>query len=314
MIKKISERLLSLRHNIPNDFARKPRSLEELPRWKATELRLFLLYIGPIAIHSIVSKELYENFLCLHVAMIIFLSPNFNNLAFSAKSLMKKFVQNFGNLYGNHFISANIHALIHLFDDYMNYGSLDSVSCFKFENYMGQLKKMVRKYDKPLQQVVRRFEEKFNPTSDSTTQIDKLKNQNDSPQNFQLLHNDGPLINGTSSPQYKILLLDKIKIKIHFASDSYVGLKMENSVFKIIKIVNICYSQDLKKYVLLGRQFEKMDSFFSQPFKSDAIGIYKVENFSKQISIWNIEDVITKYMILTINDLTVAYPIIHFNN
>jgi len=141
LIKKVSERLLSLKYNIPNDFATKPRSLEELPRWKATEFRLFLLYIGPIAIQSIVSKELYEHFLCLHVAMIIFLSPNYNNLSSFAQSLMINFVQKFGNLYGKHFISAYIHALIHLVEDYDNYGSLDRVSCFKFENYMSYLKK-----------------------------------------------------------------------------------------------------------------------------------------------------------------------------
>lgn len=120
-------------------MARKPRSLEELPRWKATEFRIFFLYIGPIK--SIVSKELYKHFLCLHVAIIIFLSPNYNSLSSFAHSLMINLVQNFGNLFGKHFISANIHAFIHLSDDYGNYGSLNTVSCFKFENKMSHLKK-----------------------------------------------------------------------------------------------------------------------------------------------------------------------------
>lgn len=97
--------------------------------------------------------------------MTIYLSPNFRaldsnlDLAGIAKCIMFKFVKDFGNLYGNHLISHNVHALIHLFDDYNNFGSLDSVSCFKFENYMGQLKKLVYISDKPLQQVVR-FEER----------------------------------------------------------------------------------------------------------------------------------------------------------
>jgi len=155
--------------------------------------------------------------------------------------------------------------------------------------------------------VVRRCEEQFKPN----ILVDKL--ENDFNQNFQYLHSDGPLIDGTSSPQYKILLLDKIKIKTHSAPNSYVGLKIEN-IFIIIKVLNICYSQDLQKLILLGRQFEKIGSFFSKPLKSEKLGIYKVEKFSKQIRIWNIEDVVTKYMILTINDLNVAYPIIHFNN
>lgn len=85
LMKAISERLLSVKYSIPNDFARKPGSLEELPRWKATEFRLFLLYIGPKVLHSIVPKFVYQNFLYLHVAMTIFLSPNFKNLASSAQ-------------------------------------------------------------------------------------------------------------------------------------------------------------------------------------------------------------------------------------
>lgn len=76
-----------------------------------------------------------------------------------------------------------------------------------------------------------------------------------------MFHSDDPLIDGTSSPQYKILLLDKIKIKTHSAPNSYVCLKIEN-MFIIIKILNICYSQDLQKLILLGRQFKKIGSFF----------------------------------------------------
>jgi len=77
-------------------------------------------------------------------------------LASSAKSIMNDFVKQFAYLYGSHFVSHNIHSLIHLYDDYNLYGPLDNVSCFKFENYMCGLKKMVRKNDKPLQQVVKR--------------------------------------------------------------------------------------------------------------------------------------------------------------
>jgi len=310
LIKKMSERLLSLKNDIPLDFVRKPRSLDELPRWKATEFRLFLLYVGPVIIHSIVSKQIFQNFLCLNVAMTIFLSPNYNHLAIYAKSLMFDFVKHFGILYGDHFISHNIHGLIHLYDDYQNYGMLDNISCFKFENYMSHLKKMVRKCDKPLQQVVKRYEErsKYLPLTDSSANIKETVQ-------FKQLHNKGPLIIHTSSPQYKIVVLDKIKINVDSDADSYVGVKL-NGILSIVKVVNVCYSQELKKHVLLGKKIERMDSFFTKPIKSEKLGIFKVNNFSKKLSIWNIDDVITKYMILKAHDLNcmIAYPIIHFNN
>ncbi|KAF0749985.1 Uncharacterized protein FWK35_00027513, partial [Aphis craccivora] len=72
---------------LPSD--RKPRSLDELCRWKAIELRKFLLYTGPVVFYSLVSKKIYRNFLTLNVAMTIFLSPNFNHLAPYALVLME---------------------------------------------------------------------------------------------------------------------------------------------------------------------------------------------------------------------------------
>lgn len=41
------DKLLAAKKMWPSDFNRRPRSLYELKRWKATELRNFLLYLGP---------------------------------------------------------------------------------------------------------------------------------------------------------------------------------------------------------------------------------------------------------------------------
>lgn len=312
VIKKISERLLTMKNQIPCEFVRKPRSIYELSRWKATEYRLFLLYVGPISIHSLASNKIYQHFLYLNIAMTIFLSPNYNNLAHFAKLLMHDFVKEFGSLYGEHFISHNIHSLIHLHEDYENFGCLDTVSCFKFENYMSELKKMVCKNDKPLQQV-RRYEERNSFLSSSDNLL--TQHNEDFLLKFENLHTEGPLVNGTSSPQYKVLILDKITIKTHSDPNSYIGLK-KDGIIKIFKVVNICYSVDEKKNILLCREFKKIDNLFDRPLKSERIGIYKVSEFSKQICVCFIEDIITKYMILSTTDLDfkLAYPIIHFNN
>lgn len=65
--------------------------------------------------------------------MTIFLSANLGHLLILAKSLMIHIVKEFGSFYGTHFISNNIHGLIHLIDDYDTLGCLDKISCFKFE-------------------------------------------------------------------------------------------------------------------------------------------------------------------------------------
>lgn len=178
---------------------------------------------------------------------------------------------------------------------------------------MYQLKKMVRKSDKPLQQVVKRYEERCNILNPPT--ISQCDDETKILQKYDMAHNEGPLIIGTSSPQFKVLTLDKVKIKVHSNADSYVGLNIDSKLI-IIKVVNICYSHIKKRNILLGRQFEKIERFFERPLKSDQIGIYKLNNFSKTICSYHIEDVKIKYMVLTAEDLdfVVAFPIIHFNN
>lgn len=69
--KKISDLLLSMKSYVPIEFVKKIRSLDEVKRWKATELRFFLLYSGPLVLHNLISYDKYQHFLTLHIAIRI---------------------------------------------------------------------------------------------------------------------------------------------------------------------------------------------------------------------------------------------------
>ncbi|XP_072400949.1 uncharacterized protein [Diabrotica undecimpunctata] len=73
-VQKISETLEHFCKSIPIEFNRKSRSLSELARWKATEFRTFLLYLGPVVLKGTIPVAIYEHFLLLHCAISILIS------------------------------------------------------------------------------------------------------------------------------------------------------------------------------------------------------------------------------------------------
>lgn len=159
----LSGKLSALNGKMPREFARQPRSLYYLDRWKATELRQFLLYTGPLVLRSVVSNQVYNHFLTLRVAMSILLESDedfrHDHISY-ARELLKYFVKTSEMVYGDTFVSYNIHSLIHIADDVEHYGvSLNELSAFQFENHLQKLKKSVRKAQNPIAQVTKRIVE-----------------------------------------------------------------------------------------------------------------------------------------------------------
>lgn len=116
----ISMKLQSLSGKLPSEFARQPRSLFEVERWKATEFRQFLLYTGPVVLKGVVTDTMYDHFLCLTVSMSILLtSDQHRRLAYLeyAQQLINYFVDKSIEIYSETFLVYNVHCLKHLPED-----------------------------------------------------------------------------------------------------------------------------------------------------------------------------------------------------
>lgn len=162
LIEELNCRMVASSKYVCAEFARKPRSLKEIDNFKATEFRTILLYVGPIILKGILSKQLYSHFLLFHCAIRILSSNNAASVEWNqlAKSLLHTFVSKSAELYGNQFLVYNVHSLIHLADDCLKYGKLDNFSAFPFENEMQRLKRLLRNKKLSLQQVVNRVSER----------------------------------------------------------------------------------------------------------------------------------------------------------
>uniref|UniRef100_A0A2S2NH74 DUF4806 domain-containing protein n=1 Tax=Schizaphis graminum TaxID=13262 RepID=A0A2S2NH74_SCHGA len=194
-INQISNALHAIKKNhITKDFSRKPRALIEINRWKATELRQFLLYTGIIVLKDVLSDGCYQNFLILCISMRILLSAHHQQYVNYAQKLLDYFVKTFEQLYGSHLISFNVHGLLHLTEDYKKYGPLDNCSTFPFENYMKYLKRMLRKHDKPLQQVIKRYEEQCNSIKNNNEKNKDILNLTEKKPNCYALTKQGEVI------------------------------------------------------------------------------------------------------------------------
>ena len=71
----ISAYRIYIRTYIPRDFLRNTRGMKKLPSWKATELRLDLLYLCVVAYGPFLTTEKYKHLLLLHVAIKILVDP-----------------------------------------------------------------------------------------------------------------------------------------------------------------------------------------------------------------------------------------------
>ncbi|XP_011858295.1 PREDICTED: uncharacterized protein LOC105555865 [Vollenhovia emeryi] len=305
-VDEISTRLVTqLKSYIPIEFARKPRKLDCIKLWKATEYRLILLYTDPMAFKTILKNNVYINFMTLHVIMSILSSQELHEHLAYAQDLIYFFIKTFSKIYGVGNISHNVHSLVHLVDDVRRFGPVDNFSAFKFENYMQTLKRYIRKADKPLQQVVRRYiENEINSHSSISAVSSNFIATHSS---LKSLHYDGPLIPYCNNPQYKIVTYNGITLKAGILADNCCGL--DNGA--IISIENIAYCTKRNIPVIIGHEFLQKDNLFNIPCPSSLLGIYIIY-LRSHLKSWPLKNIVRKYVRLPCDeDRYAVFPLLH---
>ena len=296
---KFDDACKTLSKSIPTDFNRKCEGgISNLARWKATEYRTFALYTGLIVFSNqeIVSKDIFECFKLFSVALrIITLDDQHFRMNF-VKSLLIQFIKESIKIFGQSFISYNIHGLEHLDSDYMLYGNLDKVSAFKFESFLGaHVKGAVLAGYKPIQQIARHLHLQNNLISPAI-------NLNITCQREKQPCTD-IICNGQSylRVQYGATKLCRGVIG---ARDNAVLLKSDS----VAIIRDIILTK--KKIKLVIQSFLSHKPLFVSPIDSRHIGIYKVKNI-QECCLVDFEQVFCKAMLLPYKNSYVAFKLPH---
>jgi len=255
----LSKLLQTCNYTKPMDFYRAVRTLKYLKFWKGSEYNVFLLYLGPVLLKPFLPTEIYEHFLILSTAVTILSCKSYKSYLDIANCLLNSYLERYVQIYGIDSISSNVHNLCHVVDDVRKFGSLPEISSYPFENYLGQIKMLVRSGNLPLSQVSRRVIEKSHLSLLKEVNVDRVfvdeQNKNDS--------NSSICINTYN--------------RLHLAKKFILRNDKKNNYFMtvagdIVSMIHATYSE--KKIMILGFSLKNKYDFFLKPFPSSRLNIF----------------------------------------
>ncbi|XP_066585747.1 uncharacterized protein [Prorops nasuta] len=298
-IHSLSTDLKLMKPYISSEFNRKPRGLDELDRWKATELRTFLLYTGFLAMASYLSDDYLRHFYCLQCAITILCNPfDYSVNGDYAHQLLLHFVKAFKILYGEEYVAYNIHNLVHLFEDTKLHGCLDMFSAFPFENFMQEIKKIIRKTSQPLQQLQRRLSEMSEYYENPKCEL---------VESFVLqkpMEEDLPF--GYTHSHQEIQFKD-FTISCSKQADKFCYIKDG----QILCIEKIAYAD--KEEVVLAKVLKNSSSVHLYPCDSRNLGI-NVGNEWSNIEVFPVDKIVEKILRLPYKNTYCFLPLLHTAN
>lgn len=288
---------MSLAAYIPAEFERQPRSiLQELSRWKASEFRLFLNYTGCVVLKDYLGPDLYNHFLLLFTAIRFLACPATHLVnADVSQRLLEEFVADYPRIYNPTEVVSNVHGLLHIVDDVRQFGPLYSFSAYKYENHMREVRKLVKKPNRVLQQIHNRLEE--------------IEFINDTNRNVGFVGNPQPYDNdifpGCNS-SYRAFQFDSFILKSNLRDSCC----MLHSGIPIIVERFALYNDER---VVFARHFFNIRDFFEAPVQSGRyLGIILVDNItSEQLFMHNINEVAYKLVRLPYHEHFVLQPMLH---
>lgn len=309
IISSLNRQILQWNRELPSDFNRKLRTLQFLTYYKATEFRTMLLYIGMVAFKDVLVEQEYVHFLYFCLAIRLYScryyvqSPNLRVLA---RKFLSDYCENFVKIYGKNEVVSNIHNISHIADDVEQFGNLNEISTYPFENFLHDIKLRVRPSSTPMEQITRRIIE-------GSLISDRQNSQ-------QINFTTKTFENASWVPELKYEWREK-NASVSF----YKFIRIKPNVFLSIKkfgdkwfitkcddIVEMIYA--IKKnnsYFIYGNPIKNKIDFFSKPYSSQKTNIYLSDGEKGQPKFYNDIEVKGKMVCLSYSEKYVFIPLLH---
>lgn len=318
----ISEYLVSCK--LPREFQRAVRGLDCLTHWKATEHRVFLHYVGIVALRDHLIPEAYEHFLLLSCSITICSSKRFFSKLNVARLMLEQFIEVYIELYGVQYVTSNVHNLSHLVDEVEMFGELDSFTAYPFESMLGKIKKMVRTGNRPLAQVARRILESESNTEISQEDLNtfisgqikksivskECKNESIS-DNFKKLIFDDNIIDDVNFKYFTDVQINEQYILSTTKHEDSYFLTRDLNIGRILHVISI-NEYNVK---ICFEEYALKTNFFTTPFESRLLDIYSVfSNCYTELKVVDSDQIKCKLVCLNYKQNTKVFiPLLHTN-
>lgn len=274
----------------PREIHRSVRGLDHLSFWKGSEYRTFLYYLSFIILKHVLRSDAYQHFLCFFCAITICSNKNYFHFLDLADSLLNCFLEHFRDIYGECYMTSNVHNLSHIVEEVKKFGILQSFSAYPFENQLYSLKRMIRQGNKPLEQAAKRISEKIDSDLQSF-KTDDLKS---------------PFVMSNKNMKLQVLRLQGFILSPR-KEDKWF-LETENHIVETVSI-----DSDDDGIVIYGNCIEPVGDVFETPIKSSYLNIYKckIRNMNKTRRLYRVHEIKCKLISISYGSTIYFVPLLH---
>lgn len=276
----LDARMALAKQYCPSDFNRPPGKLTKFHLYKATQFRQLLLYTAPAVLRDVFSDDHYQHFMLLHavIRLLSIENPSEGVLTF-CEAALRSYVTLCEHLYGEQFLSYNVHGLLHVVDDVRELGSFESYSAFCYENSMPDFRDLsTRKPREALAQYYKRMKERDSLEQNQNNNIDIVTSQ---------IHFIGPLVD--TIPEEMCVQFKKIVIGGTIFSTSLRNncCMLRNSEICIIQ--NIIRVQEDIFFIV--KKFRNLSSLYNVGYTSEFMGVYICRRLTDVLHAVRLQDV-----------------------